>query len=222
MWRPPSVRSATAIAAFDLFLAAMKSDTDEYQLKYEHGAAEGGGFDVNIAVSTLRAIESANDAFTPFLQRNYPFIKDVPAPRFREMRAHSAELHFVPTVKGRPLGDRVARYLAIYFLQQSLIGERPAEVALSRDLHEALRTIARPTEATTLKQKRLSRVESEDVYEPEQQTVESILSEELRVLGIVSGLTQDSRAELWIGPERRFFVSTTEDDRGEGTRYLVV
>jgi len=209
-----SVRT-TSMGAFDLFLAAMRSEGDEYQLKYEHGAAEGGGFDIDVAITTLRAIESANHSFSPFLQRNYPFIRDVPAPRFREMRAASAELHFVPAVEGRPLGDRVARYLAIYFLQQALIGEKPPEVALSRQLHQALKTIARPTESTTLQQKRLSHDEREDVYEPAQQSAESTFSDELRVLGIVSGLTQDSRAELWIGPERRFFVSTTEDDRGE-------
>lgn len=210
-----SVKSAAAIAAFDLFLAAMKSETGDYELKYENGAAEGGGFDVNVAISTLRAVEAANDAFTPFLQRNYPFIKEVPAPRFREMRAMSAELHFAPKVEGKPLGDRVARYLSIYFLQQSLIGEKPPEVALSRNLSQALRTIARPTESTTLKQKRLASIEREEVDVLVQRDIESTLSDELSVLGIVSGLTQDSRAELWIGPERRFFVSTVEDDGGE-------
>lgn len=210
-----SVRPSEALVAFDLFLAAMRSDAVDYELKYEHGAAQGGGFDVNIAITTLQAIESANDELSPYLQRNYPFIKEVPPPRFREMRAESAELHFVPNVEGRPLGDRVARYLAIYFLQQSLRGEKPPEVGLSRALQHALRTIARPTESTTLKQKRLSQAEPEDVYEPEQHAEQSTVSEELRVLGIISGLRQDSRAELWIGPERRFFVSTVRDDHDE-------
>jgi hypothetical protein len=210
-----SVRPATSMQAFDLLLAAMRSEAEDYELKYEHGAAEGGGFDVDIAITTLRAIESANDEFSPFLQRNYPFIKAVPPPRLREMLAASAELHFVPNIQGRPLGERVARYLAIYFLQQSLSGNKPPEVALSEQLHQALRTIARPTESTTLQQKKLSEVEREDVHQPEQHVAESTFSEELRVLGIVSGLTQDSRAELWIGPERRFFVSTTDDGQGQ-------
>jgi len=210
-----SVKSAAGINAFDLFLKAMKSETDDYELKYEHGAADGGGFDINIAISTLQAVEKAKDEFTPFLERTYPFIKDIPPPRFREMRAESAELHFAPKVEGKPLGDRVARYLSIYFLQQSLKGQKPPEVALSKSLRDALRAIAKPTEATTLKQKSLESADREEVREPAQHKVESVFSNELRVLGIVSGLTQDSRAELWIGPQRRFFVSTTEDDRGE-------
>jgi hypothetical protein len=85
-----SVRPSTAVAEFQLLLRALRSQNDKYELKYEEGAASGGGFDVDVAVSTLNAIQLAHRSFKSTLRRQFPFIKEIPSPRFREMKAASA------------------------------------------------------------------------------------------------------------------------------------
>jgi hypothetical protein len=210
-----SVRSDLQRQAFDLFLTALQNDGDELQLKYFDGAAQGGGFDVDVAAHTLKAVQTASGAFTPFLERHYPFLEKAPPPRLRELRAASAEFHFVPTVEGRPLGERVTRYLCLHFIEEALRGNRPADMPHSESLDAAIRTIAQPAAATRLQQKRLSETEREDVHQLESSEPTSTWSPPLVVLGVVSGLEDDSQAELWIGPDRRFFVSTVNDGAGE-------
>ena len=210
-----SVRPPSAIIDFELLLRALRSDKDEYELKYEEGAAAGGGFDVDVAVSTLSAIQLAHKSFKPTLERQYPFIREIPSPRFREMRAASAELHFVSSVAHRPLGDRVARYLSLHFLEESLRGSDPTVVPQSRELQQAIRRIAQPSSETRLSQKRLEKQDREEVTYVAAPRPSVERSGVLKVLGVISGLEKDFMAELQIAPSWRLTVSTTNNGDGE-------
>lgn len=210
-----SVRPTAAVVDFELLLRALRSENDEYQLKYEEGAASGGGFDVDVAVSTLSAIQLAHKSFKPTLERRYPFIREIPSPRFREMKAASAELHFVSSVAHRPVGDRVARYLSLHFLEESLRGSTPTVVPQSRDLQQAIRRIAQPSSETRLSQKRLERDDREEVTYVAAPKPSVDRSEVLKVLGVISGLEKDFTAELRISPSWRLTVSTTNNGDGE-------
>ena len=210
-----SVRPPTAVSEFELLLRALRSQNDEYELKYEEGAAAGGGFDVDVAVSTLSAIQLAHRSFKPTLQRQFPFIKEIPSPRFREMKAASAELHFVSSVAHRPLGDRVARYLSLHFLEETLRGATPENVPQSRDLQQAIHRIAQPSTETRLSQKRLEKVDREEVTYVATPRPAVERSDVLKVLGIVSGLEQDFMAELAISPSWRLSVSTVNNGDGD-------
>ena len=75
----------------------------------------------------------------------------------------SAELHFVSSVAHRPLGDQVARYLSLHFLEETLRGETPESVPESRDLQQAIHRIAQPSVETRLSQKRLAKDDREDI-----------------------------------------------------------
>lgn len=210
-----SVRPPSAVVDFELLLRALRSENDEYELKYEEGAAAGGGFDVEVAVSTLSAIQLAHKSFKPTLERQYPFIREIPSPRFREMKAASAELHFVSSVAHRPLGDRVARYLSLHFLEESLRGSAPTVVPQSRELQQAIRRIAQPSSETRLSQKRLEKQDREEVTYVAVPKPSVERSEVLKVLGVISGLEKDFMAELRISPSWRLTVSTTNNGDGE-------
>ena len=206
-----SLRPPASVPEFELLLKALRSQNNEYELKYDQGAAAGGGFDVDVAVSTLNAIELAHRSFKPTLQRQFPFIREIPAPRFREMKAASAELHFVSSLPHRPLGDQVARYLSLYFLQETLRGSTPENVPQSRTLQQAVQRIAQPSADTRLSQKRLEKEDREEItyIAAPRTTVER--SDILKVLGIISGLEQDFMAELSISPKWRLSVSTNDN-----------
>lgn len=210
-----AVRGDQAREEFDIFLRALKDETAEYQLKYEHGAAAGGGFDVDVAKETLGAMQEAQRGYVPYFEHHFPFLNVPPPARLWELRAASAEFHFVAAVKGKSVGERVARYLSLRFIEEALRGDRNQELASSRELRAAIQKLAQPAPATTLKQKRLSETEREEVHRQDVPLVEPVWTRPLRVLGFISGLRQDSRAEIAIGTARRFFVSTLDNGARE-------
>jgi hypothetical protein len=212
-----SMRSAESLSQFELLLRALRSGDASYELKYEDGAAAGGGFDVDVALNTLSAIQAAHKAFKQPLRIQYPFVREIPSPRFQQMRAASAELHFVPSVPNRPLGEKVARYLSLHFLEEALRGEVPPEVPKTRDLKNAIRRIAQPSKDThtRLSQKRLAQTDLEDVTFVPGVEAPRQRSEVLKMLGFVSGLERDYTAELALFPKRRLRISTIDNGDGD-------
>ena len=166
-----ALAGSPALPAFERLLQALTADAHvDYWLKYQDGIAEGGGLDVDVAAVQLGALAFVHKRLVPVLQERYPFLQSetsVPSFRFRNLEAASAKLGFGVSLEGRPLLDRVARYLEIDLLQEVLRGHVPEPLVNDREFQEHLERLCRPSPDTTVRQRPLQTDEDEAVvYEP--------------------------------------------------------
>lgn len=214
-----SVRGDVGQRRFDTLLVALKKSNDHdrtYQLKYERGAADGGGMDVDVAGNTLLAVNRASKLLHFPIRQDFSYLRRVPPPRLREMAARSAHMYFAPKATDHDLlGDRVARYLELELLERAIQGEvelpNPED---QRELEANVRKIVRPTAETGLRHKPLSEQELSAVDVPDVDVEEPLRSPRMDFVGMISGLSEDTIAELQLAPDVRVTVAT--DDDGDG------
>jgi hypothetical protein len=211
-----SVRPKEAVHRFELLLTAMRSNAD-YQIKYEGGVSKDGGFDVDVATRTFKALGTAHNALAPAIKLDYPFLKVIPPPLFHHMVAQSAEMHFKPAIEGKPLGEQIARYLSLHLLEQSLRGEE-IEVPKPQQLHAAVQRIANPTPETRVLQKPLAATDREVVVPRLELDGKVAQFPSVDVLGFISGLQKDYQIELSLSGELREKLSITDDGNGATPR----
>jgi hypothetical protein len=213
----------------ELLDALIASEDEDYVIKYEDGIAEGGGLDVDQGV---RILGGAKDAHTPFVKdlvRRYPYLDEPPHLRLSYMVAASASLHFTANIKGRPIGERVARRLELRMLERTLRGEvvpglpEPQRVKVARAVEKLL-----ADDNTTVSQKPIGReLEERLTAEAEKPRGRAQRSEPLTVLGYQSGLIDlASQVEVVVFPpigshhRSRLRLSTRDD--GDGNEPLGV
>jgi hypothetical protein len=206
-----SLRGDIALRRFDRFLSALQRSADrEYELKYEHGAATGGGLDVDIAAGTLKALTKANRLLRFPVQKDFPFLQQPPPFRLQRMEAASAHMYFVANARDdETLGERVARYLSLELLENALDGRvELTDTDDQRALETTVQKIIKPTPDTDLRHKRLAEEDLQPVAAPVVEVREPVRSERMDFLGVISGLKEDNQAELQLAPNLRISVST--------------
>lgn len=216
--------------AFSEMLDALVADEGEdYVIKYEDGIAEGGGLDVDEGARILGGAKDAHAPFVKDLHRRYPYLDEPPHLRLSHMVAASASLHFTANIKGRPLGERVARRLELRMLERSLRGELVADFAepqrakVARAVEKIL-----ADEYTTVSQKPIGREKEERLTaEAEKPRRRAQRSEPLALLGYQSGLIDlANQVEVVVFPpidshhRSRLRLSTRDD--GDGNEPLGV
>lgn len=210
-----NLRTLEAHSDFDAFLSACEDLSAEHILKYEKGAAEGGGFNVDVAVTALRSIEALHEEISPGLLRKYPFLEQPAPPRFAMMRAASAEMHFATSIEGKPLGDRVGRYLELLMLARVLRGNLPKEIESTRRIEAARAVVIQPAPETTLRLKPVNASDIEQVALAPEKRADIERSAPFSVLGYQSGAIKDTaRIELHIFPRKRLTISSETDGAG--------
>lgn len=213
-----SLRGDVAVRRFERTLTAFRgSSADQYELKYERGAAIGGGMDVNIAADTLHAVNRATQLLHGSIEKDYPYLHRIPSPRFREMKAASAHMVFVANANdGEVLGDRAARYLALESLAQAVSGNVALDDSEDQHVLDATVTkIVKPTPETTLRHKPPADTGLQTVNVPYVEAQEVLRSEHMDFVGLISGLRRDRRVELQLFPKVRIEVATNDDGDGE-------
>jgi len=206
-------------ASFDQLTDALTTSDLDYILKYEKGAASGGGFDIDVASSTLRSMSQLHDLVKPLVQDRYPFLGDhVPAPRFKTLVAASAEFHFATHVEGRPWRERVARHIELDLFRQVLRGERPSDLDRSEKLERAVAQLANPTPDTFLSQGIGDQREAVEAPPPPPSVIGQTVSPTFTVLAYLAGIAHDARrAELRIFPGFTVLTPITADIQGQET-----
>lgn len=210
-----SLREPAAQDEFETWLTALSNKTDDYELKYNDGIAQGGGVDIDAAAALFANLRSLTRPIERVVRDQYRFFQPIPAPRLHELRAASAELHFVPSVTGRSLGERVARYLTLRLLQQTLDGSPPRALANSPEVRSATARVIRPTPETTLLHKPLGEKERHAVFYSPESVRQVERSAELWFLGAISGLERDLTIELRLFPKLRVVVSAIDNGLGQ-------
>lgn len=212
--------------AFDDCLKALRCEHEEYILKYEGGAAEGGGFDSDIAAKLFKAITVVTDLLGKVRVDGLGFLRPAPPPRILALQPGSAALRMVPELAGRKLGERVARYMELYALGRALEGHSPEQLLSSKRYLDALNIVAGPTLNTTLHHKLLDSDELHEVKlrKPRENAGEQ--DEEFSLLAVVTGaLTDAERLEVRIfpGPKGRLMLPTNTNGKGKvpaGLKFL--
>jgi hypothetical protein len=210
---------------FEKFLAAYTETGAEYTLKYDKGIAEGGGFDIDVAATTLEAFETMHEYVEPLMREMYPFLgPTIPPPRFRALRPGSAELVFATTIEDRPMQERVARYLELRLVEQILSGELPKTILFDRKMEQAVRRVAQPTPETIVTYTPLAGGDTKNVSVTWGQESELVRSPHFSALVYQSGLMKDgAKVELHVSPRRMITVSSQHTGEGgipEGIDYL--
>jgi hypothetical protein len=210
-----SLRSVEAKEDFQHILDALRGGTSTWVLKYEGGIAEGGGLDVPDTAKTFNEVDVAQQHVIPYVRTKFPFLQKPRGARVAFFEAASATITFKPIVKDQTIGDMVARYLTMYWVQEMLRGNKPP-IAETKSLHEALDHLSAPDDNTTATQVRLE----EDVPEKlapiarlEATRVEDMRV--LRVLGIVNGLSRGTKLEIALSPGNVAIVSTADNGQGD-------
>ncbi len=216
-----SLRSTEATARFGLTYRAMISteiqqaeEQETYDLIYEKGATEGGGLDVDIASAFLGSVNKASELIIGFVQREFSFITATPQFRLREMAPGSATFKFIPAVPGRSRAERFARYVSLFYLQETLKGNRPDLIEESPLLAKAAKRILEPAPGTDLSHRTLFEGKKESLEALVNATPLSIRSQPFSVLAVVSGVHNDVNAELLLNPDFRLVVSTADHGNG--------
>lgn len=214
---------STGIQLFEGLLRALDADQDvDYWINYHDGIAEGGGLDVDTAVKQLGALSKIQKRLIPILQSLYPFLQSeesIPSYRLRQLKAASADLGFGVSLEGRPLIDRVARYLEIQLLQEVLRGNLPKELTDDREFLEDLHQLCRPSPETTVRQRPLQKSEDEAVvFEPFDEPTTARHDTTIRALCYIEGAyKQLRRIEVRLGPEMGAIVVSTEKTANDST-----
>lgn len=214
-----------AVAKFDEFWDAASHIDADYVLKYEHGAADGGGFDSDVAASTFTSIETIHKTLRPALASEYPFLaKGIPSPRVKQMAAHSAELHFATNLPKRPMGERISRYLELRLIEKVLRGEPVVGVNATRTYSTAVARVVQPTPETMLAQKPIASEALERVFPEPHAKVNRLASPPMAVLGFQCGLSDEARRiEVKLSQKLRLSLSAVDDGSGAepvGTGFL--
>ena len=214
----------------DLLDALTAGDDETYVIKYEEGIAQGGGLDVDQGARILGGAKSAHAPLAKEVVRRHPYLSEPPPPRFNNMMAASATLHFTAHIEGRPLGEAVARRLELRMLERGVRGEAlpvmPEEQRAK--LEKAIDTLRRPDDETTVSHVPIGKTESEplsgDIDKPRARVHRS---EPLTMLGYQSGMINDAdQVEIMVFPpvgnhHRGRLLLKTHDD-GDGNEPIGV
>lgn len=216
-----SLRSAEDNQRFELTYRALVSTetvameaVESYDLKYEHGATQGGGFDVDLVAALMTSVKRAGEVLFDVVKRDFAFIRSIPQFRLYQMAPGSANFKFVPSVDTRSRSERVARYISLFYLQETLKGSRPDLLEESPELAKAAKTILEPAPETELSHTTLSDRTTEPLTMLTVERAPVVRSRPFVTLAVVSGLTDDTNAELRLDSKFRFLVSTTDDGTG--------
>lgn len=210
-------------SGFDECLNALRCAKGEYVLKYEGGAAEGGGFDADVASKLLKALTTVTDFLGKSFVDILSFLPSAPPPRLRAFEAGSAILRIVADVEGRPLGERVARYLELRALERALEGYSPDELRNRKRYMEALNTLVTPAFNTRLLHQPFNSSELQPVGQRLRGATVSHHEDEFSILGVVTGALADAeRLEVRIFPGHhgRLMLPLNTDGRGKTPRGL--
>jgi len=221
-------------AAFRDLLEAATSTASRYVLHYADDPAasdatprptQGGGWDADVAAQALQGLsELHKEVVEPAIRKTWPFLnRRLPAPRFREMKAASAELHFTTALPEQKLGYRIARHLALRALEHALRGAGVEDVS-TPDTQKTMDRIARPAQGIVLRQRPLGREAEEAVHVPEPTAAEIESITRLDMLAFQSGLIRDATTiEMHFSEERRQLLSVRDNGGGSvpaGVAYL--
>jgi hypothetical protein len=213
-----SVTSPADRQVFEGLLETLDLLDSDYELVYEDGIAEGGGFDIDVAVATFRGLLDIHKTLSPYLRNTYSFLRDAfMPPRLHHMKAGSARLSFTAGGEGHSLGERLARVIEIRAIEAVLRGDVPDDLMGNRVVEKAVRTVVEPGEDTTVKQRAIGRSSEERLYVDERRSqVGRISAHRVAVLGFQMGQVRDLRAiEIRFAARKRVLVSTTDDGDGE-------
>lgn len=217
----------------ELFDALTAGEDDTYAIKYEDGIAEGGGLDVDQGARILGSAKTAHAPLAKEVVRLHPYLMEPPHPRFSNMLAASATLHFTAHIKGRPIGEAVARRLELKLLERSVRGESTAVLPENQraKVERAIETLRHPDGETTVSHVPIGATKSERLSgDIEKTRSRSQRSEPLTVLGYQSGLINEAnQVELMVFPpvgkhhRGKLLVQTHDDGDGnepQGVRPL--
>jgi hypothetical protein len=214
-----SLRSDEDRRCFHELLDAIRSEDNDYVLKYQDGIASGGGgLDTDQAARILGAMTNVHQLFAKQLKTDFPFLQTPPAARLHELRAASAEFHFTPQVTDRPFGEKVARYLELKLLQKAISGTIPKKLEHSEPFREALLQIVQPDDATVVNHRPFGeeRLAPIKVHTFDVEAASPTWSYPLVLLGYQSGLIREARRiEINIFPGRRLSLSAEDDGAGQ-------
>jgi len=135
-----SLNDEDLVRKFDEIREAMSAKAS-FGIDYEQGVAKGGGLDVDNAVKILTATKNAHDQLQEVVVLRYRALNRPPPPRLNDLEAASAHLTFTSVLDDeakQSLGDRVARYLELKLLEESLNGNPPVELEDQVPLEKAL------------------------------------------------------------------------------------
>jgi hypothetical protein len=198
--------------AFQEMWNALNSQKKRHRLDYHKGITEGGGLDVDNAVSIFQSISKAVQKLASQIRLDYPFLPKVPSPRLFALSPGSARLEFASEATEQ-VGERVARYLELRALEKALKGEVPEELADDPAFEEALEKIIHPTPDTSLRQKPFEQDEPEAVDDPEP-LGDDFTNEDFTLLGVITGALGDAEkleVRIFPGARGRLLLSTSDD-----------
>lgn len=215
------------MARFRELLEALRSTSDQrYGLVYEGGAAEGGGFDVDVVRATFDNLTTLHENIEHYILGANSFLAaNVPGPRLVRAEAASAKFFFAAEIEGRSLGEKVARYIELRTIARLLRGDVPDELRSNRALLNAIRGLVSPVPGTIAKQRPINSDHDELLTGGEggDDTVAAV--DHFALLGFQSGLRDGGqRLEILVFPARYIWVSVRDDGDGGvplGTDFLV-
>ncbi len=232
------VRPEESKVRFRKFYHVLKHVHENYVISYSDNSqdllpetdAAGGGMDVDKLAPIVTALGTMHKRIDERAIEDFPCLDPAPASRLYTVDAASAVLTFRSDVKGRPLGEQVARYLELELMQKILAGE--AQLPPERALDAAVQAIAVPDDETEVKHgiidapakdepERIQLIKEQLAAVAPLKEIQEVTrkterySAPMTLLGYQSGSINDWHIiQVSIGPGVRLTMSPTKDHLG--------
>jgi hypothetical protein len=210
-----NLRGAEASERFDAQFEAFTYEKGVVEVEYDGGLAEGGGLDIGPLAQVLRGADDLHSVLAPEVVNDAPYLRTPPSFRLGELRPGSAHLHFQAAVKGRPWGERVARYLELKRFQTALA--TGSGVPSTARVDRALVRVRAPDANTRTFQTSLSGERKEIGASGGAVTRATNRSDAMTFLAIQSGLiklARDVEVSLFPTSRGRHMISTVDNGNG--------